>query len=116
MKYLILESRLNDLIYGYLTKNYYPDYNWGPELHDFYKKDIDKFGFYDFEINDVSAFTYVGKGRNQLLIKPWVYEKLNDLFGPKWRSVFIKWFQDNSGLSVSTIRDWDRKYFKFGQN
>ena len=33
------EEDLNGFIYQYLTENYYPDYNWGPELHDFYRED-----------------------------------------------------------------------------
>lgn len=106
MKYLISESRLESFIYGYLTNNYYPDYNWGPELHDFYRKDLEEYGFYDFMIDDGSAFAYVGKGKNTLLIRPWVIENLDLLFGNKWRSVFVKWFQDSSGLPVKEVHDW----------
>ena len=111
MKYLISESRLNDFIYEYLTKNYHPDYNWGPELHDFYKKDVENHGWYDFDINDTGAYTYLGPAgiykdneKNTLLIQSWVVDKLNELFGDKWVSVFIEWFEDNSGLSVKHVK------------
>lgn len=107
MKYIISESRFSEFIYDYLTKNYYPDYNWGPELHDFYKKDIAKFGFYDFEINDRRGYAYRGQGRNQLLVREWISEKLNSLFGDAWKPVFVKWFEDNSGLPVKEMFEWD---------
>ena len=111
MKYVISESRLNDFIYEYLTKNYHPDYNWGTELHDFYKKDVENHGWYDFDINDTGAYTYLGPAgiykdneKNTLLIQSWVVDKLNELFGDKWVSVFIEWFEDNSGLSVKHVK------------
>ena len=107
MKYLITESRLDGLIYEYLTKNYYPDYNWGPDLHDQYKKDIAKFGFHDFIINDKRAYAYRGQGRNELLVRLWVGKKLDSLFGDLWKPVFVKWFEDNSGLPVKKLVDWD---------
>ena len=107
MKYIISESRFSEFIYDYLTKNYHPDYNWGPELHDFYKKDIEKYGFHDFEINDKRAFAYRGGGINQLLVRKWVADNLNSLFGDVWRPVFVKWFEDNSGLPVKDLSEWD---------
>lgn len=109
-KFIITESRLNDFIYEYLTKNYHPDYNWGPELHDFYKKDIKRYGWYDFNINDTGAYTYLDSAgiykdneKNTLLIQSWVVDRLNELFGDGWVSVFVKWFEDNSGLPVKHV-------------
>lgn len=107
MKYIISESRFQDFIYEYLTKNYHPDYNWGPELHDFYKKDLEKFGFHDFFIDDRRAYAYRGKGRNELLVRSWVAEKLNNLFDNTWEPVFVKWFEKNSGLPVKNFLIWD---------
>jgi hypothetical protein len=108
MKYLIAESRLNDFIYDYLSKNYHPDYNWGPELHDFYLKDIQRYGYISFLINDSDAYGYVGMGKNQLLIKPWIVEKLDNMFGYSWKDIFVKWFEHNSGLSVKEVIDWEQ--------
>lgn len=107
MKYIISESRFSEFIYDYLTKNYHPDYNWGPELHDFYKQDVGKHGFIDFEINDRRAYAYRGQGRKELLVRTWVADNLDSLFGDVWRPVFIKWFEDNSGLPVKSLVDWD---------
>ena len=110
MKYLISESRLFDFIYEYLSSRYYPDYNWGPELHQFYKNDIEAHGWYDFNINDTGAYTYLGEDgiyndneKNTLLIQPWISENLDMLFGTAWKDVFVKWFEDNSGLPVEHV-------------
>ena len=102
MKYIISESKLHSLIYDYLTSSFQPDYDWGPELHDFYRKDIAEYGYYDFMIDDGSAFDYVGETKS-LRVKPWVYERLDYLFGNIWKSVFVEWFKDNSGLPVSNF-------------
>jgi hypothetical protein len=105
MKVLISESRLEDLIIEYLNDNCYPDYNWGPELHDFYREDIKRYGGYEFLVNDEEAYGYYDSGgyTKTLIIKKWLTKKLTSLFGPKWVPVFIKWFEVNSGLKVDEI-------------
>lgn len=107
-------EKLDGLIYKYLTEEYYPDYNWGPELHEFYKKEIDQYGIYDFLINDVPAYVYLGAwdGYDYLYtlgISRWVRNELSLIFGDKWISVFKKWFEDNTGLEVREI-DFKNKY------
>ena len=108
MKYIISESRLDSLIYDYLTSNYHPDYNWGPSLYDFYKEEIQRDGYYDFEIEDWPAYSYVGKDigtwkPKTLLIEPEVWKELNKFFGDRWEPVFVKWFEDNSNLPVEQV-------------
>lgn len=105
MKFLIAENRAQEIIYKYLTDVYYPDYNWGPELHDFYREDVKKHGGYEFEVNDTLAYSYYDdedydKG---LVIAEWLVERLDSLFGNMWQPVFIAWFEDNSGLKVKSI-------------
>ncbi|MFM7988466.1 MAG: hypothetical protein ACKPKO_55055, partial [Candidatus Fonsibacter sp.] len=34
------KSSLENLIYEFLNDDFYPDYNWGPELFDFYREDV----------------------------------------------------------------------------
>ena len=104
MKYIISESRLGDFIYEYLTKNYYPDYGWGPDF--LYRKDIEKFGFHDFEVNDKKAYAYRGKGRKELLVRTWIADELTSLFGDSWKPVFAKWFEDNTSLPVGEVTVW----------
>ena len=62
MKVVITESRLEKAITDYLDDSFYPDYNWGPELHDFYREDVERFGGYDFEVNDEVAYSYFNSG------------------------------------------------------
>lgn len=111
MKYLISESKLNSLIYKYLTDNFYPDYNWGPDLYDFYKKETERYGYVDFLIDDVSSYLYLLNENEKwqippksLVIRSAFANKLNDLFGEFWKPVFIKWFEDNSGLDVEHLK------------
>lgn len=110
MKYIITESRLDNIIYDYIKSNYYPDYNWGPELHKFYKEDVKRYGYYDFLINDVSSYVYLGDANalennepKTLVITDKIVGELNDLFGDRWKPVFVKWFEENSGLKVDHL-------------
>ena len=69
MKYIITESKMDSAIHSYLTNSVHPDYNWGPELHDFYKKDVKEHGGYGFEIDDVVAYSYYNNSEsNKILV------------------------------------------------
>jgi len=105
MKAVITESRLEKVITDYLDDEFTPDYNWGPELHDFYRKDIERYGGYDFQVNDEVAYSYydVGGYTKTLIISKWLTKKLTSLFAHMWEPIFIKWFEDNSGLKVNEI-------------
>ena len=104
MKYVITESKLNKVIYDYLTDMYYPDYKWGPELHDFYRKDVNKFGYYDFMIDDQTAYVYYGTydkdKEGKLEVTSWLSQDLTSVFWNLWIPIFIELFQENSGLEV----------------
>jgi len=105
MKYIIPESKVNQIIYDFIKDRYYPDYNWGPELHDFYRKDVKKHGAYDFMVNDKLAYRYYGEydGYDYLYlleVEEWIANELSTIFNDLWIPVFIKWFEDNSGLEV----------------
>lgn len=105
MKVVITESRLDKVITDYLNDSFYPDYNWGPELHDFYRKDVKKHGGYEFEINDVVAYSYYNDDEytKALIIEEWLVDKLSTLFGNFWQPIFKKWFEENSGLKVKQM-------------
>jgi len=96
-------SNLENIIYGFLKDDFYPDYDWGPELFDFYDEEVRVFGSTTFHIDDDEAYTYYDDGT--LEIMPWVCEKLNEYFNDSWYSVFKGWFEENSGLVVSRIVD-----------
>ena len=97
------KSSLENLIYEFLNDDFYPDYNWGPELFDFYREDVKEHGLIPFYINDSEAYVYYDDGT--LEIMPWVCEKLNEYFNDLWYSVFKSWFEENSGLKVSMMVD-----------
>lgn len=107
--YIISQDRLNNLIEKYLDKNFSPDYKWGQELHDFYRKDVNTFGSYSFTINDVVSYIYLKREpqtraiRDKLTILPRVSDRLRDYFGEMWIPVFQKWFEKNSGLKVKEM-------------
>jgi hypothetical protein len=97
------KSSLENLIYEFLNDDFYPDYNWGPELFDFYREDVKEHGLIPFYINDSEAYVYYDDGT--LEIMPWICEKLNEYFNDLWYSVFKSWFEENSGLKVSMMVD-----------
>ena len=108
MKVIINKSKIESIILKYLDDNFYPDYNWGPELHKFYRSDVKRHGYYDFVINDEQAYSYFNMehGNNLLEVMPWVCEELDGLFGKLWEPVFIEWFEKNSGLPVRDFHRW----------
>jgi hypothetical protein len=97
------KSSLEKLIYSFLQDDFYPDYNWGPELFDFYKNDVEEYGSATFYINDSEGYVYYDDGT--LEIMPWVCEKLNEYFNDSWVQVFKDWFEEHSGLKVKMIVD-----------
>jgi hypothetical protein len=101
MKYIISESRLDSFIREYLNSKIHPDYYTGPDLHDFYREDVEKYGKHSFTIDDQLAYTYVMNGI--LYIQNWLVDKLNGLFGDLWHPVFKTWFEDITGLHVEGV-------------
>jgi len=96
-------SNLENIIYSFLKDDFYPDYDWGPELFDFYDEEVRVYGSTTFHIDDSEAYIYYDDGT--LEIMPWVCEKLNEYFNDSWYSVFKSWFEKNSGLKVDRIVD-----------
>lgn len=114
MKIIITESKINDAILKYIVGRATPDYGWGPQLHDFYRKDVDIYGSYTFIVNDHEAYTYLGSydGYDYLYtleMSTWLYDELTSLFRDKWYPVFKKWFEENTGLEIREFgkMDWE---------
>lgn len=109
MKFIITESKAEQVILKFLDVHVEPDYSWGPDLHNFYREDVEIHGSYDFLVNDRLAYSYWDKnGNNKLLeVMPWVYEQLDSLFGSMWEDIFIEWFEKNSGLKVKLFVKYD---------
>ncbi len=104
MKIIITESKLNNTIVNYLDENFYPDYGWVSQED--YSNEINKYGSYDFYINDEPRYTFsVGDGVSELYVRDSTIEPLSDLFGDFWIPVFKEWFEKNTGLKVDSMVD-----------
>ena len=96
---------LDEIIYNFLEDDFYPDYNWGPELFNFYKEEVEEYGSHTFYINDDESYTFYKDG--VLEIMPFVSEKLDEWFNDSWMPVFKSWFEEHSGLKVKKIVTMD---------
>jgi outer membrane lipoprotein-sorting protein len=134
MKYIITESKLEEIIVNYLNKMYdvnninwkYPlendeetdDWEEDPNRRYFYKGDDEYddriFLWYDKEYWNVERIKMDDTVRNYYEKSPALdFENRNDLiilngyFGDKWVPIFKKWFEDNFGVPVKSIFDVD---------
>lgn len=134
MKYIITESKLEEIIVNYLNKMYdvnninwkYPlendeetdDWDEDPNRRYFYKGDDEYddriFLWYDKEYWNVEKIKMNDTVRNYYEKSPALdFENRNDLtilngyFGDKWVPVFKKWFEDHFGVPVKSIFDVD---------
>lgn len=96
MKIILKESQLDDLIIKFFDEDYYPDYGW--EDVSFYEKELESYDNYNFYINDDLAYTYFDDGSME--INTWLIDDLNSRFGDRWVSLFKRWFEMNTGLTV----------------
>ena len=96
MKIILKESQLDDLIINFFDEDYYPDYGW--EDASFYEKELESYDNYNFYINDDLAYTYFDDGSME--INKWLIDDLNSRFGDRWKPLFKRWFENNTGLSV----------------
>ena len=104
MKIIIAESKLNNTVINFLDKNFYPDYGWVSK--EVYANEINKYGNYDFHINDEPHYTFsVGDGVSELYVRDNTIERLSDLFGDFWIPLFKEWFEKNTGLKVDSMVD-----------
>ena len=134
MKYIITESKLEEIIVNYLNKMYdvnninwkYPlendeetdDWEEDPNRRYFYKGDDEYddriFLWYSKEYWDVEKIKMNDTVRNYYEKSPALdFENRNDLtilngyFGYKWVPVFKKWFEDHFVVPVKSIFDVD---------
>ena len=120
MKFVIAENKIKNLIINFLKDNYTPDYDWGSDLFDFYKKEIERWGYVTFFINDYESFIYFDETEKNattkgeikyktLIIHSHLSSKLNNFFGSGiWVDPFVEWFEENTNLEVdSVIRSLD---------
>jgi len=101
MKFVITESKLNQVIHNYLNRNFIPDIGWGPEIFEFVENEIEESDFYAFTVDDFIFAVYWGESQpNTLKMNKIFADRLTDLFGDRWIPIFINWFEKGTGLKV----------------
>jgi hypothetical protein len=108
MKYIITESRLENIILEFLNSNFVPYDGWDPEG---YRKELQNsteiFLFLDNLDTDESMWYNRGgksKKRYPVIVIPHEkYKTLTNLFGEYWKPIFIKWFEENTKLPVKSV-------------
>ena len=112
MKYIIPENRLESLITSEFDKDLTPTGGWWPHskiksyLRNFsgwmpiyYDKDF----YTDFADNDSMEFMKYFKKAKIVVLQDSIYYKYNMMFNDLWQTVFIKWFNEHSGLPVKNV-------------
>jgi hypothetical protein len=123
MKYIISENRVDDIILKYIESTYPVDEINYTEGHDYDGNfDDSSYEFYygDYDDGEETVFRWYGKNywhggdtellRHRIEQSPLLsfddsreIEKLNNLFGNKWKPVFIEWFYRNFSLRIKTV-------------
>jgi hypothetical protein len=120
MKIIITENKIESGILKYLNTHYNVDeIHWNPFHDDDGNPTDDAIEYYigDYFEDDNGPFTLYKesywvndddpkKELSPLLIieEKSFYQSLNSMFGPYWEPVFKKWFEDNFGEKIKTIR------------
>ena len=116
MDYIIKQSRLEKIIWEYLDKTYYPDYMWNEDKDD-YKREVQNFGYLNFEKNDQTIYEYYDSTEfyselGILKVYPNMVENLDGFFDKYWIPVFAKWFEYHTGLNVNSVRFEGRTLYR----
>jgi hypothetical protein len=40
-----------------------------------------------------------------------IYDKYTTMFGDLWEPVFVKWFEEHSGLPVKRVQHWSKEKY-----
>jgi len=119
MKYIITESKLDGIIYDFINNNFSPELDWSYTIEEIkYNSD----GETAIVISDDRVYYYIDcsyydKNYDDWRSNPEEYaecpfismdedfeiNRMDDLFGDRWKKVFIKWFYDKTGIEVKEI-------------
>ena len=120
MKYIITENRLESFIESEFDKDLTPTGGWSS--HSKIKKELrgfsesmpfyyDKDFFTDLADNDSDEFMSYLKKFKIVALQYSIYNKYDMMFGDLWEPVFIKWFEEHSGLPVKEVRNWSKEKY-----
>lgn len=118
MKYIINENKLTKVIENYLDNTFdLEDLNWSSIHDDDGNPTDDAYEFYNGDYFDGdTVFRLYNKSywsdENDFRVKssPILmferdsdYQNLNNMFGDKWKPIFINWFKKNFGFDIKTF-------------
>jgi hypothetical protein len=115
MKYIITESRLENVVLKYLNYKFTPLGGWNPKEYIEELKDSggESFIFFEDENDDTFHIWYStcdnpnveldGEDCPIVAIPDKEYYTINSLFGEDWKPIFIKWFKKNTKLRVKSV-------------
>ena len=112
MKYIITENRLESIVTSVFDEDLTPasgwwDYskiktylkNFRDAMPIYYDKDF----YTDLMDNDSMEFMKYFKKTKTVVLQNSIYYKYNMMFGDLWQPVFIKWFNEHSGLPIKNV-------------
>jgi hypothetical protein len=112
MKYIIPENRLESLITSEFDKDLTPVGGWWTHskiktylrnFSDWMPIYYDKDFYTDFADNDSMEFMMYFKKAKIVVLQDSIYYKYNMMFNDLWQPVFIKWFNEHSGLPIKNV-------------
>ena len=120
MKYIITENRLESFITSEFDKDLTPTGGWSS--HSKIKKELrgfsedmpfyyDKDFYTDLADNDSDEFMSYFKKYKIVALQHSIYNKYSMMFGDIWEPVFIKWFEEHSGLPVKRLQHWSKEKY-----
>ena len=112
---LVSEGKLDRAIYEYIDEMYKPNFTdgqkeqWGPETYKFFEIELDMLGYFVLYRDGKPSYRFFRNKyfrdakSNTLLILPDIENELEQLFGDRWKPIFIKWFEDGTGVKVKAL-------------
>lgn len=113
MKYIITENRLESFITSEFDKDLTPTGGWW--THSKIRKELRSFSewmpiyydkdFYtDFADNDSTKYMNYSKKDKIVELEDQLYYKYESMFEDLWKPVFLKWFNQHSGLPIDRVQ------------
>ena len=113
MKYIITENRLESFITSEFDKDLTPVGGWW--THSKIKKELrgfsewmpiyyDKDFYTDFADNDSTKYMNYSKKDKIVELEDQLYYKYESMFEDLWKPVFLKWFNQHSGLPINRVQ------------
>lgn len=113
---LVNEGKMDQAIYEYIDGMYRPNFGddgrleeWGPETYKLFDAELDMLGYFVLYRNGKPSYRFFRNKyfrdakSNTLLILPDIENELEQLFGDRWKPIFIKWFEDGTGVKVKAL-------------